>query len=60
MYTILTEPENILLKQQIAPMATEGVELKIIDDAAKRRIAKLATEINRDVDTIGARRLHTR
>ncbi|KAL3919099.1 MAG: hypothetical protein SGPRY_005756, partial [Prymnesium sp.] len=58
MYTILTEPENNLVKQQVALMATEGVELEITDDA-KRRIAKLATEINRDIDNIGARRLHT-
>lgn len=59
MYIILIEPENILLKQQIALMATEGVELKITDDAVKRRIAKVATEFNQDVDTIGVRRLHT-
>ena len=43
---------------QVALMGTEGVDLEITDDA-KKRIAKLATEINRDVDNIGARRLHT-
>jgi len=58
MYTILTEPENNLVKQQAALMHTEGVDLEITDDA-KRQIAKLATEINRNVDNIGARRLHT-
>ncbi|KAL1526400.1 hypothetical protein AB1Y20_015113 [Prymnesium parvum] len=58
MYTILTEPENNLVKQQVALMGTEGVDLEITDDA-KRRIAKLATDINRDVDNIGARRLHS-
>ena len=58
MYTILTEPENNLVRQQEALMETEGVQLQI-DDDAKRRMAKLATEINRDVDNIGARRLHT-
>jgi len=58
MYTILTEPENNLVKQQNALMFTEGVELEITD-AAKWRIAALATQINRDVENIGARRLHT-
>ena len=56
--TILTEPENNLCAQQIALMETEGVQL-VFDDEAKRRMAKLATDINRDVDNIGARRLHT-
>jgi len=58
MYTILTEPENNLIKQQDALMFTEGVHLEITD-AAKRRMASLATQINRDVENIGARRLHT-
>jgi len=58
MYTILTEPENNLVKQQSALMFTEGVHLEITDDA-KWRMAKLATQINRDVENIGARRLHT-
>ena len=39
-------------------METEGVQL-VIEDDAKWRMAKLATEINRDVENIGARRLHT-
>ena len=39
-------------------MVTEGVQL-VITDEAKWRMAKLATEINRDVENIGARRLHT-
>jgi len=58
MYTILTEPENNLVKQQVALMGTEGVDLEVTD-LAKRKIAQLATEINREVDNIGARRLHT-
>ena len=58
MYTILTEPENNLCVQQEALMETEGVQL-VIEDDAKWRMAKLATEINRDVENIGARRLHT-
>ena len=39
-------------------METEGLQL-VIEDEAKWRMAKLATEINRDVENIGARRLHT-
>ena len=57
-YTILTEPVNNLVNQQVALMETEGVQL-VIEDDAKWKIAKLATEINRDVENIGARRLHT-
>jgi len=58
MYTILTEPENNLCKQQEAMMGTEGVNLEITEEA-KRKMASLATQINREVDNIGARRLHT-
>lgn len=58
MYTILTEPENNLVKQQSALMFTEGVQLEFTDEA-KWKMAKLATQINRDVENIGARRLHT-
>jgi ATP-dependent HslUV protease ATP-binding subunit HslU len=57
-YTILTEPENNLIRQQVALMHTEGVELEITEEA-KRAIASLASSINRDVENIGARRLHT-
>ena len=56
--TILTEPDNNLVKQQVAMMETEGVQLEITDGAIDR-MAKLATEINRDVENIGCRRLHT-
>ena len=58
LYCILTEPENNLCAQQVAMMETEGVHLAFEDDA-KWRMAKLATEINRDVENIGCRRLHT-
>ena len=58
MYTILTEPVNNLCNQQVALMETEGVCLDIEDDA-KWKMAKLATDMNRDVENIGARRLHT-
>lgn len=55
---ILTEPEASLIKQYQALLATENVDLEF-DDAAINEIAKLATEINRTVENIGARRLHT-
>ena len=58
MRSCVAEPENNLVKQQSALMFTEGVQLDITDEA-KLRIAKLATSINRDVENIGARRLHT-
>ena len=58
LYRILTEPEHSLLKQQQALMATEGVGLTFEDDAV-REVASVAHEVNRTVDNIGARRLHT-
>jgi ATP-dependent HslUV protease ATP-binding subunit HslU len=58
MYRILTEPVTNLLRQHISLLATEGVELKFEDDAI-REIARVATEVNRTVENIGARRLHT-
>jgi ATP-dependent HslUV protease ATP-binding subunit HslU len=55
---ILTTPENALLKQYIALLETEGVNLEFTKDAIKE-IAKIATEVNEQVENIGARRLHT-
>ncbi len=57
-YKILTVPENALIKQYTALLATEGVEIAFDDDAI-REIAKVATEVNEQVENIGARRLHT-
>ena len=50
--------QQLDVRVQVALMHAEGVELEV-SDQAKRKIAQLATEINRDVDNIGARRLHT-
>jgi len=58
MYRILTEPEHNLCRQQTALMEAEGVQLDITDEA-KKSLAKYATQINREVENIGARRLHT-
>jgi ATP-dependent HslUV protease ATP-binding subunit HslU len=55
---ILTEPEANVLKQQRALLETEGVELEFSADAVAH-VATMAAEINRTVDNIGARRLHT-
>lgn len=58
MVRILTEPEASLIKQYVALMKTENLNLLFTEDAIDK-IADLATEINRDVENIGARRLHT-
>jgi ATP-dependent HslUV protease ATP-binding subunit HslU len=55
---ILTEPEASLIKQYIALLATEGVSLHF-DETAIDEIASLSEEVNRSVENIGARRLHT-
>jgi ATP-dependent HslUV protease ATP-binding subunit HslU len=55
---ILTEPEASLIKQYKALMDTEGMTLDFQDDAIDA-IAALAAEINKSVENIGARRLHT-
>jgi len=58
LYKILTEPEANLVRQQIELIGTEGVTLTF-DDEALREIAKTAALLNRTVENIGARRLHT-
>ena len=55
---ILTETQNSLIKQYVGLLGTEKVEL-IFDDMGINKIAELATEINQNVENIGARRLHT-
>ena len=55
---ILSEPENSLIKQYQAILATEGIELTFTDGAIEE-IAKIAYEINQRTEDIGARRLHT-
>jgi ATP-dependent HslUV protease ATP-binding subunit HslU len=55
---ILTEPEASLIKQYVALMATEGVELSFTDDAIDR-LAGIAVDLNASVENIGARRLQT-
>jgi ATP-dependent HslUV protease ATP-binding subunit HslU len=58
MVRILKEPESSLLKQYEALMATEKVELSFNKEGVEK-IAHIATESNKNVENIGARRLHT-
>ncbi len=55
---ILTEPKNALIKQYEALLETEGVHLKFAADAIEE-IALIASNVNEQMENIGARRLHT-
>jgi ATP-dependent HslUV protease ATP-binding subunit HslU len=55
---ILTKPQNALLKQYTAMLETDGVRLEFEEEAV-REVAKIAFEVNEQVENIGARRLHT-
>ena len=55
---ILTETQNSLIKQYVGLLGTEKVEL-LFDKDGINKIAELASEINQNVENIGARRLHT-
>ena len=55
---ILTETEASLIKQYIALMKTEGVDLTFTDDAIDS-LAGIAVDLNDSVENIGARRLQT-
>lgn len=58
MIRILKEPKFSLLKQYTALMKTEGVDITFHDDGIER-IAQIAADVNKSVENIGARRLHT-
>lgn len=58
MVRILKEPEASLTRQYAALLQTEKVTLDFTGDGIEA-IASLATEVNRNVENIGARRLHT-
>jgi len=55
---ILKEPDYSLIKQYVALLKTENVELEFSDDGINE-IANIASEVNNTVENIGARRLHT-
>ena len=55
---ILKEPDYSLIKQYVALLKTENVDLEFSEDGIET-IAKVASEVNATVENIGARRLHT-
>ena len=55
---ILKEPDYSLIKQYVALLKTENVDLEFSNDGIET-IAKIASEVNATVENIGARRLHT-
>ncbi|HEX9019973.1 MAG TPA: ATP-dependent protease ATPase subunit HslU [Nitrospirota bacterium] len=55
---ILTEPQNALIKQHVALLATEEVTISFSTDSIEE-IAGIATQVNERTENIGARRLHT-
>lgn len=55
---ILTEPQNALIKQYKALLATEDINLDFTPEAIEE-IAEIATLVNQRTENIGARRLHT-
>ena len=55
---ILREPRNSLTKQTVALLATEGLEVEFSDEAVDE-MAKIAYDVNRRTQNIGARRLYT-
>jgi ATP-dependent HslUV protease ATP-binding subunit HslU len=57
-FRILTEPTNALIKQYSALLKTEGIDLDFEEEAI-REMARIAAEVNRKTEDIGARRLHT-
>ena len=55
---ILTETEASLIKQSVALLGTEGINLAFTEDAIEA-LAKVAVDVNSSVENIGARRLQT-
>ncbi len=55
---ILTEPEHALPKQATRLLSADQIELVFADDGLAE-IARAAAEVNRNLENIGARRLHT-
>jgi len=55
---ILTQPEHALTKQYQALLAVDGTSLEF-DEGGIEALAQAAERVNREVEDIGARRLHT-
>lgn len=56
--SILTVPQNALLKQYAALLETEGINIEFTEDGIGE-VARIAYQVNEEVENIGARRLHT-
>ncbi|MDR1983088.1 MAG: ATP-dependent protease ATPase subunit HslU [Holosporaceae bacterium] len=57
-FKILSETDSSLIKQYYALLKIEGIHIDFTEDGI-RKIAELAAIVNRNVENIGARRLHT-
>jgi len=55
---ILTEPKNALVKQSVALLSTENLEITYTQDAIEE-IARISEHLNATSENIGARRLYT-
>lgn len=55
---ILTEPNNALVKQYMALIATDNIHTTFTKEAIEK-IASIAYDVNHNTENIGARRLHT-
>lgn len=55
---ILKEPDHSLIRQYKSLLETEGVTIDFTESAIER-MAEIATQVNSETDSIGARRLHT-
>lgn len=58
LHRILTEPESSLINQYKALLGVEGIDLNFAKSGTKE-IAKIAFQVNNEIENIGARRLHT-
>lgn len=55
---ILTEPNNALIKQYIALIGTDNIDVTFTIESIQK-IAEIAYRVNHETENIGARRLHT-
>jgi len=55
---ILIEPRNALTRQYVSLLGTEGIDVEFAEDGIAE-LARVAAEVNRRTENIGARRLHT-
>ena len=58
LYRILTQTKNSIIKQYVALLGVEDIEIEF-EDSALRALARLSHSANEKTEDIGARRLHT-